>query len=230
MQLPPQLSKADFEDRVRVLPGKYLQEEMEQLRKDGAVADADGEVFRFRIQPLHDLRFDTLVDGGGISKALPIGLSIIGLFILAIACFNFVNLTLGSSLSRSKEVGIRKVLGATRGQIVAQFWGETILVVGIALLLGASLAQIVLPEYNRIFRQSVDLFRMDLLWAIAVILIAIGLLGGGYPAYLLARFQAARVLQKNTQLQRPGGLRNLLVVLQFTFSVLLIICTLVVYR
>lgn len=230
VQLPPQLSKADFEDRVRVIPNKYLQEEMEQLRKDGAVADADGEVFRFRLQPLHGLRFDTVVDGGGISKALPIGLSIIGLFILAIACFNFVNLTLGSSLSRSKEVGIRKVLGATRGQIVAQFWGETILVVGIALLVGASLAQIVLPEYNRMFRQSVDLFRMDLLWAVAVILIAIGLLGGGYPAYLLSRFQAARVLQRNTQLQKPGRLRNLLVVLQFTFSVLLIICTLVVYR
>lgn len=230
IQLPPQFKQADFEDRLRVIPQKYLQEEMERLKRDGAIADADGEVFRYRLQALHDLRFDTKIERGGVSRALPIGLSIIGLFILAIACFNFVNLTLGGSLTRAKEVGIRKVLGASRRQIVSQFWGETVLIVGVALMVGAALAQGLLPEYNRVFRQSLNLFRPDLIWAIAVILLAIGLLGGGYPAYILSRFQAARVLQRNTSIQKPGRLRNLLVVMQFAFSVLLIICTLVVYN
>ena len=230
VQLPPQISQADFEERVRVIPQKYLQEEIAQLKRDGALPDAEGEVFRFRLQPLKDLHFDTKIEGDGISKALPVGLAIIGFFILAIACFNFVNLTLGSSISRAKEVGVRKVLGATKRQIISQFWGETILVVGIALIAGLALAQIILPEFNRIFQQSLVLFRPDLIWALAGILVLIGLFGGGYPAYILARFQAARVLQRETSVQKPGGLRNVLVVLQFTFSVLLIICTLVVYR
>lgn len=224
----PAVSAVQIEDQLEAVVHKYFNENTEQLRRDGAVPDAEGEVMRLRLQPLYDLHFDRLVERDGVSKAFPFGLIIIAGFILAIAAINFVNLTLGGALRRAREVGVRKVLGATRGQLVSQFWGEALLVVSISLVLGTALTQWVLPTFNTTFKQSIELSHPHLMLALAGILLVVGLSGGGYPALVLSRFQAAEVLKGHTQLQRPGRLRNILMLIQFTFSVLLIACTIIV--
>lgn len=228
VQLPENLSKAQFEDRTKVIVDKYFQDDSELIIKDGGIPDAEGQVLRFKLQPLKDLHFDQSVSGSGISKMFPIGLLIIAGFILIIVCINFVNLSLGSSLSRAKEVGIRKVLGALKRQLILQFWGEALLIIFTALLAGLAIAQWLLPEYNALFRQSLSLNHPHLIGAIAFILLFAGLIGGAYPSLVLSRFQAAEVLKGNTKMQKPSKLRNLLVLVQFTLAVLLISSTIIV--
>ncbi len=230
VQLPPTMTKQEAERRFKGVVDKYLNEEVELLEKDGAQPGPDGEVYQLKLLPLADLHFDTEISGSGMSKSLPIGLLIIAIFILVIVCINFVNLTIGTSLSRAREVGVRKVLGATKSQLVWQFFGEVGLLIVMALLLGLILAQIVIADYNQLFRQSINLYNPQVILAIATILAFVGLVGGSYPAFVLSRFQPASVLKGSTNFQKPGKLRNVLVLLQFTLSVLLIICTLIVWN
>lgn len=222
----PKATVSGLENQSRVVVSKYLKEEEAQLRRDGAT----GEVIKLRFQPLHDLHFDTKVSDRGLARAFPFALLTIAIFILSIACINFVNLSLGIAVTRAKEVGVRKVVGASRRQIITQFWGEALLLVGMAVLAGLALAQVLLPHYNNLFRLSISLYNTRLLLVLGGILVLVGLLGGAYPALALSRFQPSAVLKGITKMQKPGRLRNALVIVQFAFSTLLIICTLIVAR
>ena len=228
VQLAPASTPAQVEAQLKVVVQKYRNESVEQLRRDGAIPDAEGEVLRLRLQALEDLHFDRTVDKDGVSVAFPVGLIIIAGFILAIAAINFVNLTLGTAVRRAREVGVRKVMGASRRQLLGQFWGEALLIAGIALVTGLSLTQWALPAFNQTFKQSVTLAHPHLLTAILAVLAIIGLSGGGYPALVLSRFEAADVIKGNTRIQKPGRLRNGLMLIQFTVSVLLIACTIII--
>ncbi|MCO6480196.1 MAG: ABC transporter permease, partial [Phaeodactylibacter sp.] len=228
LQLKEEETLSSAEQQLRGITQKYFSNTIEQIEREGASAPDGGPVLRLKLQPLHDLRFDRDISRDGISRAFPVGLLIGALFILGIACINFVNLTLGSSISRAREVGVRKVLGASRRQLIGQFWGEALLVAGLGLVLGLGVSQALLPEFNGLFRTNIQLNHPHLFLAIAFILLAVGLLGGGYPAMVLSRFQAAAVLKGDTRAQRPGRLRNLLVLAQFAISVLLISCTIII--
>ena len=231
VQLPKGVEPESLQEGFKIITEKYFTESIENIKREGANPGVDGEVIKYQLQPLSDLHFNSAgVGGNGISKAFPIGLLIISAFILAIACINFVNLTLGSSLSRAKEVGVRKVLGANKRQLLAQFWGEALLTLGIALLVGTALAQWIMPEFNATFRQSLSLAQPRIFLALGAIMIFAGLSGGGYPAIILSRFPAADVLKRNTRLQKPGRMRNLLLIVQFCLSILLISCTIIVYQ
>lgn len=226
--LPEDLGKDQFEDRITKVVKTYMGESIELIKENGGFADEDGEYLRLRLQPLSDIHFGTLLTGSSMRKAFPLGLFLIGLFILTIACFNFVNLTLGSSLTRMKEVGVRKVLGASRRQVITQFWGEGFIVILMALVLGLVLADLILPEFNASFRQSISLNHPNLYVGLGLVLLMAVTIGGLYPAWALSRFQAAEVLKGTTKAQRSGRLRNILILFQFSFSVLLISCTLII--
>ena len=226
--LPDNMSQAQFEEKVKEIVHTYMAEEVDLIKNDGGIADAEGEYLRFRLQALKDIHFNTLLSGSSMRKAFPIGLFVIGLFILFIACFNFVNLTLGSSLTRAKEVGVRKVLGANRRQVMAQFWGEGLIVISMALVIGLVLADLILPEFNASFRQSISLNHPNIYIGLALVLLLSITIGGLYPSWALSRFQAAEVLKGSTKMQRSGRLRNVLILFQFSFSVLLISCTLII--
>ncbi len=230
VQLPANMDKREVERQFKGVVDKYLNEQVELLIKDGAQPGPDGEVYHLKLLALKDLHFDTEISGSGISKSIPIGLLIIAAFILVIVCINFVNLTIGTSLSRAREVGVRKVLGATRKQLVGQFFGEVGLLILLSLVFGLVIAQFGLAHYNQLFRQSISLYNPQVILAIATILGFVGLVGGSYPALVLSRFQPASVLKGSTPFQKPGKLRNVLVLLQFTLSVFLIICTLIVWN
>ncbi|MCB0599110.1 MAG: ABC transporter permease [Lewinellaceae bacterium] len=228
LQLKEEQTPQAVEQQLAPITQKYFSNDIERIEQEGASAPDGGPVLRLKLQPLHELHFDRDVSKDGISRAFPIGLLIGAFFILGIACINFINLTLGSSITRAREVGVRKVLGASRRQLAGQFWGEALLVAGLALVLGLALSQLLLPGFNRLFRVQAELNHPHLFLSIALILAGIGLLGGGYPALALSRFQAAEVLKGDTRGQRPGRLRNLLVLAQFAISVLLISCTIII--
>lgn len=159
--------------------------------------------------------------------------SVVALFILLIACINFMNLTTARSAKRAKEVGIRKVLGSKRKNLVFQFLGETTFMVLLSLMLSIAIFYVALPLFNQIADKHIlftDLFSSYLLPVIILLPFVVGILSGIYPAFILSAFKPAEILKGKLRLgAQSGNLRNTLVVVQFATSILLIIGTLVVY-
>jgi putative ABC transport system permease protein len=161
--------------------------------------------------------------------------SVIAVLILAMACMNFTNLATARAGQRAREVALRKVLGASRGQLIGQFLGESILVASLAMLIALALAELTLPWFSRFLDIDLDLHYFGphgLILPIIGLVLLVGAAGGAYPAFLLSRFQPARVLKANKSAAEAGGsgrLRGVLVVAQFAVSIGLMICTAVIY-
>ena len=159
--------------------------------------------------------------------------SIIGAFVLLLACINFMNLSTARSEKRAKEVGIRKTIGSRRLQLMVQFFAESFLVVILSFGLSCLLAKLLLPGFNRLSAKEMQLpFNNMYFWLISAGFIFVtGLLAGSYPALYLSSFNPVKVLKGTFRAGRGAALpRKTLVVLQFTVSVALIISTIVVYR
>jgi putative ABC transport system permease protein len=161
--------------------------------------------------------------------------SIVALLILTMACINFVNLSTARAGQRAREVALRKVLGASRRQLIVQFLGESVLLVAVAMLLALTLVELMTPllaAYLDI-ELGFDYLGADgFLLPILGLTLVVGAVGGLYPAFYLSRFQPATVLRANKSTADPHGsgrLRNLLVVTQFAISIGLIVCTWVVW-
>lgn len=203
---------------------------MEQFRKAG-------NRLQYSLMPLTDIhlrshQIDELSPPGSIQYVYIF--SVVALFILLIACVNFMNLTTARSAGRAKEVGIRKVLGTSRRQLMRQFLVESVFLVSVSLLLAIGLATLGLPLFNTLSGKSMPLGRLfspTLLTLIGVLPLTIGLLAGSYPAFFLSAFRPIEVLKGNLKTGSGGErLRSVLVVFQFTTSILLMTGTLVVYR
>ncbi len=140
LKLKPGVDALTAEKRLQSLTRKYWQADIAEAKKRGEKPDARGEYVSLRLQPLTDIRFDTKgVMGQGISRTYVSALALIGLFILLIAGINYVNLSLARSITRAREVGVRKSLGAQPGQLFGQFWAESLLICLIALAAGLAL-------------------------------------------------------------------------------------------
>ncbi len=160
--------------------------------------------------------------------------SVIGIFILAIACINFINLSTARSVERAKEVGIRKVVGAAKSQLSGQFIGESMIICMFAFLLSLILSAILLPQFNQLAGKTVSEGMFSNVFNILILFIVslgIGLLAGIYPALVLSSFKPVSVLKGRFSAGTKGILlRKGLVVSQFTISIALIIATVIVYQ
>ncbi|WP_291193081.1 ABC transporter permease [Dyadobacter sp.] len=155
----------------------------------------------------------------------------VALFILAIACINFVNLTVARSLKRAKEIGIRKVVGSGRMQLVAQFLGESFLLCMVAFIFALALVQLVLPVFNQLADKALALsylFDSNLVLGYLALFLITGLLAGFYPAIVLSGYNPVKTLYHRLQLSGKNYLQTALVVLQFTIASFLIIGTLTI--
>jgi len=158
---------------------------------------------------------------------------IIGVFVLLLACINFMNLSTARSEKRAKEVGIRKSVGSMRAQLIGQFFSESIVVALLAFVVAIGLVYLALPFFNEVAgKQLVLLWYSPVFWLAGVSFSLItGLVAGSYPALYLSSFQPVKVLKGTFRVGRFASLpRQVLVVLQFTVSVVLIIGTIVVFR
>lgn len=157
-------------------------------------------------------------------------LSGIGLLILLIACINFMTLSVGLSSRRAREVGMRKVLGAQRQQLMQQYWGEALIQTSFGLLIGFILAFALLPLFNQLTGENLSLFDLnaiEVFSALALLLIVVGVVAGGYPSVLLSKFQPVAVLKGVIRKRGKDTLSRSLVVLQYTISIALIVGTLI---
>ncbi len=160
--------------------------------------------------------------------------SAVALFILLLACINFMNLSTAHSARRAKEVGIRKVLGTERKTLIIQFLVESTITAFIALVIALAIAYLVMPLFNAEAVKSLtmaDLLNIKLLPILLLLPFAVGLLAGSYPAFFLSQFRPVVVLKGNSNSGfKKSSLRNVLVVFQFATSVILISATIIVYK
>ncbi len=169
--------------------------------------------------------------GGGIQLVWLFG--IIGVFVLLLACINFMNLSTARSEKRAKEVGIRKTAGSLRSQLIVQFFGESVMVAFFAFLLAVLLVALALPWFNQVAgKRMAVLWGSPVFWLLGMSFSLItGVIAGSYPAFYLSSFQPVQVLKGTFKAGPLASLpRKILVVLQFVVSVILIIGTIVVFR
>jgi putative ABC transport system permease protein len=187
------------------------------------------------LQPLGDIHFDqrygSFADTSITLKEV-YGLGIIGLFLMVTACINFINLATAQAINRSKEVGVRKVMGSKRKQLVVQFLTETFAITLMALLLACVIAELVIPSMENLYKPGVDfsLFDHPMIFVFMFTLVLfVGFLAGLYPAMVMSGFNPALAI-KNKATVNAGNfsLRKVLVVVQFTITIILIIGTLVI--
>ncbi|MBD0254652.1 MAG: ABC transporter permease [Cytophagales bacterium] len=197
---------------------------------------ASGRRTEMRLQPLSDIYFGQHL---GFDPSLHGDLEVIylfatiALFILAIACINFMNLSTARSAGRAKEVGMRKVMGAFRTHLIAQFLGESLLLALLGVALALMLVFIGLPQFSAFLGKPLALPLNQLgFWVLlAGIVVVVGVLAGTYPAFFLSAFQPIRVLKGRFTASRGSTwLRKGLVVVQFGISVLLVVSTFIIVR
>ena len=186
------------------------------------------------LQPLSDIHYDGRFGtyrGSTFSKVLITAIGLIGLFLLSIACINFINLATAQAVNRSKEVGIRKVLGSSKRQLIIQFLSETFLIAIASAVIAIAFASIVLPLLNDLLRTSLEIRPVfPLIAFLFSIIISVTFLSGFYPSIVLSGFNPIAALKSKFTGKTAGGLsmRRVLVVFQFTIAEALIIGTLIV--
>ncbi len=195
-----------------------------------------GNDYEFELQPLTSIHLHSHLDyelePNSDIKYVYI-FSIIAFFILIIACINFMNLSTARSQMRSKEVGIRKVLGSNKSQLIKQFLAESILMTFFAALLAIALVEVFLPSFGRLAGKDLHISFFDnvvTLPSLVLAVLVVGLLAGSYPALYLSSFRPVAVLKGKLNGLGGSWLRNGLVVFQFSVSIILFIGTFVVYQ
>ena len=157
----------------------------------------------------------------------------IGFFILLIACFNFMNLFTAQSSKRAKEVGLKKVVGSNRLQLVVQFLGESLIMTIISSLLAILIVEMLLPYVNQFLEISlhIEYLNQNFIFSIMTIVILTGIIAGSYPSLFLSSFKPIKILSGDFSSGLKGAnLRRILVITQFSLSIGLIICTAVIFR
>ncbi|MBD3413645.1 MAG: FtsX-like permease family protein [Candidatus Aminicenantes bacterium] len=220
-----------------------------QLAENASMEEVNAKIYNFldakptledweklSLQPLFKIHLSSGIGydyfGTGNAKYIVI-FSAVAFFVLLIACINFMNLSTARSLLRSREVGLRKVVGAFRSQLIIQFVGESVFHCLIALVMAVSLGILLLPAFNQLARKEFtpDIFlRPDVLLGCLVLVVFTGITAGIYPAFVLSGFRPVSVLKESGGLSgRRSLFRRVLVVFQFCVSVVLIIGSLVIF-
>jgi len=229
VELKPGTSIQQLQDKFQTHVKKEIHPTLEQA----------GSSFLPFFQPLKDIHlksadfiYDNAIRG---NETYVKGLTIIALFVLVIACFNFINLATARSFRRAKEIGVRKVVGADRKQLIIQFIGETVLLSVVSMIIATIATLLILPMLNQFTGKSISFnpFTNPLLGLLILAAgVLIGVVAGIYPALVLSGFQPIKVLKslKPGSGGNIGWLRQGLVVIQFALSALLIVSSLIVYR
>ncbi|MFD1145192.1 ABC transporter permease [Larkinella insperata] len=233
---------ADPQKLEAKLPQLVAEHVVPEVQRDMGVSRAEAqksvETFRFFLQPLTDIHLRSatkyeLEPNGNINYVYIF--SILAVFILLLAIVNFTNLSTAGAAKRSKEIGIRKVMGSVKAQLVGQFLIESIIMTFLALFLALGLISMLLPLFNELAGKQIELatfFKAEKLIEMLVLGAFVGLLAGSYPAFFLAFSKITTVLKGGSVLQTGSrnGLRSGLVVFQFAISAILIIATIVSYQ
>ncbi len=227
--------RTDIEDKMQDLVYKYVGPEVETVGINIESFETGGGTYRFFLEALPDIHLHSKADnqlnpGGSVTYIY--FFSIIAIFLLLIACINFMNMATARFANRAKEVGIRKVVGSTRGQLMQQFLAESVLISLVAIIFAITLVELVLPFFNFLTSKNLIISYTTnwyVLPSILLFAVFVGLLAGSYPAFFLSSFQPVKVLKGEVNSGiKSNKLRKVLVVVQFSITIALLIGTFIV--
>ena len=231
-------STADqVEAKFPAITRKYMEDQMKQgMGMDFNEFFEKGNHVFLKLQSLTDIHLNNQFAGKGDFKAggdiqTVLIYCAIAVFMLLIACINFMNLSTAGASQRAKEIGVRKVMGSGRQDLVFQFLSESLIAVCIAMVLGILMAKLALPFFNNFADKSLSLVYLIqpvVLISLLALVVLVTLMAGGYPAFFLSAFRPIESLKKKISRSNRSGFRSSLVVFQFAVSVVLIIGTIVV--
>ena len=213
-------------------PGK-LSKKFPSMVKQNLGEDYKEGGYIVSLQPIKKIHLDTSLPAGIEPTSNPkysYILLTIGILILLVACINFITLSVCRSATRAMEVGVRKVLGAERQQLIRQFWGEAVLLTIISVIIGIVLSVLLVNPFNQIINRQLSLqFDLVFIGYCILIIILIGLIAGIYPAIILSGFRPVEILKGKLKLgNKTGLLRKGLITGQFVTSIAMIVCTIVI--
>jgi len=231
--LEPGTDQKVIAQKMQAIFDKNTQEQIKQAEKENQMTVS----IKLGLQPLLDIHTNKQIGAGNglaevTSPVYSYLLSGIAIFILLVACINFINLSIGQSLKRSREIGIRKVMGGNRRQLVWQFLTESFLVSLFAFVLAIVLAMLLLPLFNGLTGKELSLSYLADGWLYAgwfALLILTSFIAGFYPSLVLSAFQPLKVLSGRYKLMGKNYLARGLVVFQFTLAIFLVIGTVAIY-
>jgi putative ABC transport system permease protein len=215
---------------------KYYPEEEKELKDAGFKWEGSKVPVRYGLQPLKAGHTNTKIFGGSIPQVDPKTIWIllsIAAGVLLIACINFTTLAIGRSARRSKEVGVRKVIGGERKQLVMQFLSEAVVLSILSTVLGLLLARILLPYFNELSGRELEFsFSLypEMTWMLAGLTLLVGLLAGSYPALILSGFKSIEALKSKVKVSGSNFFTKTLVTVQFALSIGLIISTMIILK
>jgi len=222
-----------FEQNLAGIVDKYMSENLARWREESNLPE-DLKLFEYQHTKLTDMHMDTDISWHRSSDPqYSYILGGIAIFILVIACINYISLALTTSASRRIEVGIRKAIGAQRGQLLTQFSFESMLLALLSMIVGLALITLILPEFNTYTAKNITLEGGEFLKVALVSLVialVVGFLSGGYPALFLSAIRPTQVLKGKFNTRLRAGFTKPLVILQFTLSAILIISSLIMFR
>ena len=227
----------EFESRMRDMLFKYVGPLLEQfLGVTVEQFEESGNSYGYKVQKLTDIHLHSdlqyELEPGGNPLYVYVFL-VAAILMLAMALVNFMNLATARSTTRAREVGLRKVVGSRRRQLVAQFLTESVILSLLALLAAVALVYVFLPAYNNMIQLRLQFDVFEKSWIIPLLILfalMVGMAAGAYPAVVLASFKPAAVFSSERSSSGRGLLRNILIVLQFTVTILILIGTIVVSR
>lgn len=234
----PGVTKVSLQNAVDATINNYLVKQLDQfLHMNANDLKKSGNHFIYPVMPLTDIHLHSnksyeFEANGNITYVYIF--SIIAIFILLIACVNFMNLSTARSANRAKEVGIRKVAGSSRSSLVTQFLTESVLTSFLSLVIAIGIATLLLPLFNQLAGKQMNVWTLFSTWLLPVLIaliVVVGCVAGSYPAFYLSSFQPVQVLKGSIAKGfKSSWLRSGLVVFQFFISISLIIGTIVIYN
>ncbi len=234
VQLAGNTTQQQVEDRLRSLLQKYNPVNPELAKANGYKPDNKGDYWSLRLLPFKEEHFNPqLGNGSTISKAFLYILLLISGVIILIASFNFVNINIGLSFTRTKEIAVRKCLGARRKEIWLQVWGESFMMVFISMLFAVGAVVVLLQYFNRSFDARLStmyLFQPVILIVLIGLVLIVSFIASGYPSAVLAKLKTVEILKGKITIKRPGFLRNALIVAQFVIAIALICSTIILFQ
>jgi len=228
-------TQQEAELQLRQINHRYQADVYTDLAKKGVKPDQYGDIYAARLLPLREAHFSVRVNGHKATSYMMVyTLLLVGLLVIAIASFNFVNINLATAFTRGREIGVRKCLGAGRNRLFGQLWYESFMICALAFVLSLLLTNVLLHTIDGIQKMNVPLGEILLnpkFLALAVVmLLFVSLVAGGYPSWLMSRFNTVETLKGRLGLKRKSGVRSSLIVAQFVIACVMICCTFIVYR